>query len=93
MTIETERIRDAAEALDTLTSQLPAGHQLRADADARAKSCVAALYSAADHIDAQAAEIARLRDGIEEAIRLLGMDRPIDPTDTLRAALSGECHD
>ena len=44
-------------------------------------------------LDAQTAEIARLRDGIEEAIRLLGMDRPIDPTDTLRAALSGECHD
>ena len=47
---------------------------------------------AADHIDAQTAEIARLRDGIEEAIRLLGMDRPIDPTDTLRAALSGESY-
>lgn len=41
----------------------------------------------------QGLEITRLRDGIEEAIRLLGLDRPIDPTDTLRAALSGECHE
>lgn len=44
-------------------------------------------------IDAQTAEIARLREAIGEAIRLLGMDRPIDPTDVLRAALSGESHD
>lgn len=51
------------------------------------------MNEAADALDAQAAEIARLRDGIEEAIRLLGLDRPIDPTDTLRAALSGEYHD
>ena len=65
MTIDTERIRDAAEVLDTLTSQLPAGHPLRADADARAKSCVAALYSAADAIDAQTAEITRMRAALE----------------------------
>lgn len=44
-------------------------------------------------LDAQTAEIARLRDGIEEAIRLLGMDRPINPTATLARALSGESHD
>ena len=49
-----------------------------------------ALADAQNALDAQTAEIARLRDGIEEAIRLLGLDRPIDPTDTLRAALSGE---
>ena len=49
-----------------------------------------ALADAQNALDAQTAEITRLRDGIEEAIRLLGLDRPIDPTDTLRAALSGE---
>ncbi|MBV2180931.1 MAG: hypothetical protein KUL86_06805 [Castellaniella sp.] len=40
--------------------------------------------------DALEAENKRLREAIEDAIRLLGMDRPIDPTDVLRAALSGE---
>lgn len=44
-------------------------------------------------LDAQTAEIARLREAIQDAIRLLGVDRPIDPTDVLRAALSGESND
>lgn len=93
MIINTETIRDAAEVLDTLTSNLPADHPLRTQAAARAKSCVSGLYSAADALDAQAAEIARLCEAIQDAIRLLGMDRPIDPTDVLRAALSGESND
>jgi hypothetical protein len=57
------------------------------------KETMRIMNEAADAIDAQAAEIARLRDGIEEAIRLLGMDRPINPTATLARALSGESHD
>lgn len=79
MTINTETIRDAAEVLDTLTSTLAVDHPLRTLAAARAKSCVSGLYSAADHIEAQAAElatqaqhanflnaeIARLRDALE----------------------------
>lgn len=147
MTINTETIRDAAEVLDTLTSALAADHPLRTRAAARAKSCVSGLYSAADALDAQAAEIERfrsmedmlrslpistdrdrrmygkgyfagsrkrvldlqralckavdvileknaeierLREAIQDAIRLLGMDRPINPTATLARALSGE---
>jgi len=93
MTIDTEIIRNAAGTLDVITSNLAAENPLRLEASEGAKGAVASLYRIADTIDAQDAEIARLRDGIEEAIRLLGMDRPIDPTDTLRAALSGECHD
>ncbi|GAA0237571.1 hypothetical protein GCM10009125_28060 [Castellaniella daejeonensis] len=61
MTINTETIRDAAEVLDTLTSALAVDHPLRTRAAARAKSCVSGLYSAADALDAQTAEIARLR--------------------------------
>lgn len=48
--------------------------RIRAEADAK--------------IDALAAESERLRQACREAINLLGMDRPIDPTDVLRAALS-----
>lgn len=58
MTNNTETIRDAAEVLDTLTSTLAVDHPLRTQAAARAKSCVSGLYSAADTIDAQSAEIA-----------------------------------
>lgn len=65
MTINTETIRDAAEVLDTLTSALAVDHPLRTRAAARAKSCVSGLYSAADHIDAQTAEIAGARQTIE----------------------------
>lgn len=60
MTINTETIRDAAEVLDTLTSALAADHPLRTRAAARAKSCVSGLYSAADALDAQSAEIAAM---------------------------------
>lgn len=67
MTIDTETIRDAAEVLDTLTSTLAVDHPLRTRAAARAKSCVSGLYSAADALDAQAAEIARLREAIQRA--------------------------
>ncbi|WP_322997906.1 hypothetical protein [Castellaniella sp.] len=64
MTINTETIRDAAEVLDTLTSTLAVDHPLRTQAAARAKSCVSGLYSAADALDAQTAEIARLREAL-----------------------------
>lgn len=43
--------------------------------------------------DALEAENKRLREAIQDAIRLLWMDRPIDPTDVLRSALSGESND
>jgi hypothetical protein len=81
MTINTQKLRKTARLLSShrWNCLTPLG--------------VEEVLAAADHIDAQTAEIARLRYGIEEAIRLLGMDRPIDPTDTLRAALSGESHD
>jgi hypothetical protein len=65
MTINTETMRDAAEVLDALTSTLAVDHPLRTRAAARAKSCVSGLYSAADALDAQTAEIARLRDALE----------------------------
>lgn len=52
-----------------------------------------ALCKAVDVILEKNAEIERLREAIQDAIRLLGMDRPIDPTDVLRAALSGESND
>jgi hypothetical protein len=54
---------------------------------------VAAARALADtqaSFNAQAAEIERLRGVCQEAINLLGMDRPVDPTDVLRAALQGE---
>lgn len=65
MTINTESIRDAAEVLDTLTSALAVDHPLRTRATARAKSCVSGLYSAADTLDAQTAEIAGLKSQVE----------------------------
>lgn len=65
MTISTETIRDAAEVLDTLTSTLAVDHPLRARATARAKSCVSGLYSAADALDAQTAEIAKANSQVE----------------------------
>jgi len=71
----TQKLRDLADSLDAKKTPL---------------IVFRAMNEAADIIDAQTAEITRLRDGIEEAIRLLGMDRPIDPTDTLRAALAQE---
>ena len=87
MTINTETIRDAAEVLDTLTSTLAVDHPLRTQAAARAKSCVSGLYSAADALDAQAAEIARLR------IQNEGYDGTIAKRDLeverLRTALQG----
>lgn len=42
-----DALEDAAELIDTLTSNLPAGHPLRKEAEARAKQCVARLYSLA----------------------------------------------
>jgi hypothetical protein len=57
------------------------------------KETMRIMNEAADAMDAQTAEIARLREAMAEAIRLLGMDRPIDPTDVLRSALSGESND
>lgn len=65
MTIDTEAIRDAAEVLDTLTSTLAVDHPLRVEATSRAKSCVSGLYSAADAMDAQAAEMAEARSQID----------------------------
>lgn len=38
------------------------------------------------------AECARLRWAITEAIKLLGMDRPINPSNILRAALEDQSH-
>lgn len=69
MTINTETIRDAAEVLDTLTSTLAVDHPLRTRAAARAKSCVSGLYSAADALDAQTAEIAEAKGQIEHLDR------------------------
>lgn len=87
MTINTETIRDAAEVLDTLTSILAVDHPLRTQAAARAKSCVSGLYSAADAIDAQTAEIARLRaerDALREALESVIYDM------RLRAGIRGD---
>ncbi len=35
-------------------------------------------------------ELTKLREAVSESIKLLSMDRPIDPRDVLRAALKGE---
>ena len=43
-------IADAAEIIDTLTSNLPADHPLRASACNRAKRIVGALYEFADEV-------------------------------------------
>lgn len=94
MTINTDTIRDAAEVLDTLTSTLAVDHPLRTQAAARAKSCVSGLYSAADTIDAQTAEIARLREALKPLAEVDLTEPP--PNDfawfvlRARAVLSGE---
>lgn len=49
---DAERVRNAAEILDTLTSNLVAGHPLRVKAAEGAKRAVADLYGVADQIDA-----------------------------------------
>ena len=62
-TIDAEALRRAAEILDTLTSNnLADGNPLRLEASQGAKAAVADLYRIADDVDAQAAEIARLRN-------------------------------
>lgn len=91
MTINTQKLREAASGAKEFASVGVVTHPHTAKA--HINGLADAVATCCGEIDAQAAEIARLRDGIEEAIRLLGLDRPIDPTDTLRAALSGECHD
>lgn len=99
MTINTQKLREAAVSVRAFL-KLEYGREISAAADIiEALEGQVAEYAqmlekqgaeADARIDAQAAEIARLRDGIEEAIRLLGMDRPINPTTTLARALSGE---
>lgn len=49
---DAERIRNAAAILAALTSNLDAGHPLRAEAAAGAKRAVGDLYQIADQIDA-----------------------------------------
>lgn len=59
--INTESIRDAAEVLDTLTSNLPADHPFRAEAEGRAKKCVGRIYAAADEVDRLRAAMEQIR--------------------------------
>ena len=70
MTVDTEIIRNAAATLDAVTSKLPADHPLRMEAAEGAKGAVSGLYRVADEIDAQAAEIARLREALRKAAQL-----------------------
>src|SRR5690606_39077301 len=53
---DAERVRNAAAILDTLTSNLGAGHPLRAEATEGAKRAVGDLYRIADQIDADQAK-------------------------------------
>lgn len=61
MTINTETIRDAAEVLDTLTSNICADHPFRAEAEGRAKERVSQLYAAADEMDRLRAAMEQIR--------------------------------
>lgn len=87
MTINTESIRDAAEVLDTVTSQLPDDHPLALRAVARAKDCVTALYRTADQADAQAEQIAQLREAVQGLLDALPSATTHPAIKAARAAL------
>lgn len=107
MTIDTEQVRNAAAVLDTLTSNLAADNPLRTEADVMAKGCVATLYTVADQIDAQTAEIAaqaqhanflnseiaRLRGAIQGLLDALPSATTHPAIQAAKAALKETCHD
>lgn len=93
-----ETIREAAEALDVLTSNIHHDAPARVEAAREAKQRVEELYEAADAFEARTAEAVRLREALEVANaevsslhqRIIEQEETVEQLQDANAALRGE---